>query len=52
MSSFSIAVYDATGAILIPGSLAVTPVTWSAIARGGMADAEVQISVMSRSWRG
>jgi hypothetical protein len=43
--TYTIAVFDASdNAVMVPGNLAVTPVTWSAIARGGMADAEVQIA--------
>jgi hypothetical protein len=42
--SFSIGVFDTTGAaVMVPGALTVQPQTWSAIARGGMWDAEVQI---------
>ena len=42
--NFSIAVYDAAGAaILVPGNLDVRPSMWSAIARGGPLDAEIEI---------
>ncbi len=44
MTDFSIAIFDANdNAVLVPGSLDVRPVTWSAVAAGGMLDATVQI---------
>ncbi len=43
-NGFSINVYDTTGsAVLVPGALDVRPQAWSAIARGGMWDAEIAI---------
>ena len=42
--TFSIAVYDATGgAVMVPASLDVQPQSWSAVAKGGMWDAEIAI---------
>ena len=44
MSAYSIAVYDATGAaVMVPASLDAQPQSWSAIARGGMWDAEIAV---------
>lgn len=44
MMTYSIAVYDAAGAaIMVPASLDVQPQSWSAIAKGGMWDAEIAI---------
>ena len=47
--SFSIQVYKSTGAltrvpVLVPGTLTIEPSTWSAVAKGGMWDAEIAIS--------
>ena len=44
MSAYGIAVYDASGAaVMVPATLDVQPQSWSAIARGGMWDAEIAI---------
>jgi hypothetical protein len=45
VTDFSIAVFDASdNAILVPSALNVRPVMWSAIAAGGMLDAQVEIA--------
>lgn len=49
MTSFSIRVYQPTGAnsrvpVLVPAVLTVEPTTWSAVAKGGMWDAEIMLT--------